>query len=266
MVEGQAPRRSFHGSGRSQLATALAMAWLAGPATAQVPCAAWPGEPDPLPRITDTDTLRARWAGLRARELNEAAARLEPGDPQGARTLWQHVLCIAPRDPEAAAGLAEPVIWVAIHRPELRRGSADAAAGEQGGDAWAELDAPIALAAPPAPQRSATRQAENGSASVDALLRETAGHLRAARFEAALESAQRARPRVATLTGKARASRSAQLEVFAATAALALGREAEARDCLGRALDANPALHLDPATTSPKVQRAFDAVRAERTR
>jgi hypothetical protein len=82
--------------------------------------------------------------------------------------------------------------------------------------------------------------------------------VRAARFDAALASAERARSHGA-LSPRTRAA----LEVWAATAALALGREDEARASLARALDAEPGLRLDSAT-SPKVRRALDAVRAER--
>jgi hypothetical protein len=102
-------------------------------------------------------------------------------------------------------------------------------------------------------------------AEVDALLTETANHVRAARFDAALDSAQRARSDLTGLPGRARRPRSARLEVWAATAELALGRDADARASLARALDADPSLRLD-ATTSPKVRRALEDVRAERSR
>ena len=56
--------------------------------------------------------------------------------------------------------------------------------------------------------------------------------------------------------------RRARADVVAATAQVALGRDDEARRSFERALAADPALRLDPATTSPKVRRAFDAARA----
>jgi len=84
-------------------------------------------------------------------------------------------------------------------------------------------------------------------------------HLRAARFEEALSRAERGRRELA---GNASPQRVAQLEVLAATAALALDRKEEATASLRRALAANPMLTLDPMQTPPKVRRAFDRVRA----
>jgi len=102
-------------------------------------------------------------------------------------------------------------------------------------------------------------------AAADALVAETAADVRAARFDAALSSAERARHELTRLQREQRAPRTAQLEVWAATAELALGRDAAAQDSLRRALDAEPSLKLDPET-SPKVRRALDAVRQERPR
>lgn len=48
-------------------------------------------------------------------------------------------------------------------------------------------------------------------------------------------------------------TRRARLEVLAATAEVALGRRTAARESLGRALRADPALELDPEQVSPKV-------------
>ena len=55
---------------------------------------------------------------------------------------------------------------------------------------------------------------------------------------------------------------SAQLEVLAATAEIALGQEDLARGSLERALRAEPDLRLDPTLHSPKLVRLFDHVRA----
>lgn len=266
MVEGQAHRDTGRLRGRCALA-AVACALLAAPAPAQEACAPWPGEPRPLPGLADPDPLRAQWALLRVRELAAAARALEPEDPARARALWLHARCIAPDDPELARGSELPLPSVIVHRPEVGRG--DPAAGPA--DAWASLAAPIRVAAPPAPareRRPAPRPsaAATGAEWVDVLVDETAAHVRAAWFEAALASAERARQAVARLPSAARPARTARLEVQAATAALALGREQEARASLARALAANPRLRLDPGTTSPKVQRAFEAVRAEQSR
>ena len=237
---------------------------LAGPAAAERPCAPWPDEPTPLPSVRDADVLRARWATLRLRELDAAARALEPGDPARARVLREHATCIASGDAALAGRAAESLPAVTVHRPELTRRDSEPAPG----DAWASLSAPIGVGAAeraaPTP-RPAARAATAGTAAVDALVAETAEHVREARFEAALASAERARHAVAALPRTERAGRSARLEVSAATAALALGRDAEARASLSRALDANPALELD-AATPPKVRRALEAVRAERAR
>lgn len=253
MVEGQAPHRT-----RIRLRTACAVfgLLLAGSAAAQAPCAPWPEDPTPLPTVHDADPLRARWAALRLRELYAAARALEARDPARARALWQHASCLAPADADLARRARAVIPAVSLHRPPIERGGVMPEAS----DAWTSLEAPIAVAAP-APIRRATVRpsAPPADAAAMALVDETAANVRAARFEAALTSANRARADGASLAPRTRAA----LEVWAATAALALGREDEARASLGRALDAEPNLRLDSAT-SPKVRRAFDAVRAER--
>jgi len=55
----------------------------------------------------------------------------------------------------------------------------------------------------------------------------------------------------------------ARLEMLQATAELALARDADARASMVRALAADPALALDPATTSPKVLRVFESIRGK---
>jgi len=238
-------------------AGALLALLLGGAAFAEPPCAPWPDEPRPLPTLDDQDPLRARWAALRVRELDDAAHQLETADPTRARQIWLHALCIAPEDPEALDGLAAPSSPVTLHHPEVLRGDVDVPARA----AWASLDEPIVVA--PAPRRRAPRRVDPAAAEVDALVEQTAELVRNARFEDALASAELARQRAANLSGEARATRSANLEVWAATAALALGRDDEARQGLARALEADPSLSLDAGTTSPKVRRALEAVRAE---
>ena len=61
-----------------------------------VACAAWPGEPDPLPRVDDPDPFLARWAQLRARELSRIAFDLEASDPLGSKETWDHLRCLDP--------------------------------------------------------------------------------------------------------------------------------------------------------------------------
>jgi hypothetical protein len=230
---------------------------LAGPAHAQSGCEPWPDEPRPLPTLDDPDPLRARWAALRARELDDAAHRLASVDPSRAQALWLHALCIAPEDSEALAGLAAPSSPVTLHRPEVLRG----APAPSPLAAWESLDEPIVVTPAPRPRRA--RRVDPAAAELDALVEETAELVRRAQFEEALASAERARQRASALSGEARAARSANLEVWAATAALALGREQEARAGLSRALEADPELTLDAGTTSPKVRRALEAVRTE---
>jgi hypothetical protein len=257
VAEGQAPHRRTIRSRRAHWAAGLLILLWAGAAPAESPCAPWPDEPHPLPRRDDPDPLRARWAALRLRELDGAAQRLEALEPARARLFWTHALCIAPNDARALRGLAEPNAPVTVHRPEVLQGSAEAPAP----NAWASLDETILVV--PAVRRAAPRRPDPAAAQLDQLVEETANLVRAARFEDALVSAERARKQAATLPREVRAGRSATLEVWAATAALALGRESEARDGLNRALAANPGLSLDEGTTSPKVRQALESVRAE---
>jgi hypothetical protein len=86
--------------------------------------------------------------------------------------------------------------------------------------------------------------------------------LRNARFELALEWVERGR-RLLASQGPAREppEQRAQLEVLAATAEIALGREEAARESLERALRAQAGLSLDPAVHSPKVVRLLESVR-----
>lgn len=256
MAEGQAARSTW----RLCFACAVGVAALAAPQAVRAACAVWPDEPKPLPTVEDKDPLRARWARLRLRELSLVARGIASEDPARARALWEHALCLAPGDPEATQGATQRIPSVTVHRPQVAR----AAETRPVEDAWRSLGDRIEIASAATPRPSGAERARN--AEVDALLNETAAHVREARFEEALASAERARSSAAGLRGRARSTRSARLELYAATAELALGREAEARASLGRALDADPALRLDAATTSPKVRRALEDVRTERTR
>ncbi len=94
----------------------------------------------------------------------------------------------------------------------------------------------------------------------EALLKEPRGHVRDARFEAALAAIDGVRPK---LTGPDAAPLRAELEVLAATASLALGRSDDARKRFAAALSADPALELDPAIYSPKLRDLLSRVRAE---
>ena len=47
---------------------------------AEEACAPWLGEPAPLPRVSDSDPVLARWSELRTAELTHHAALMESSD------------------------------------------------------------------------------------------------------------------------------------------------------------------------------------------
>jgi hypothetical protein len=132
-----------------------------------------------------------------------------------------------------------------------------AAAARAQSDARPEAQ-PRSLERPGAPAEPDGASALEGEVrAADALLRE-------ARFEEALERTDRIRADLGPLGEGVEGRRlRVRTEVVAATAHVALEQEDAARGCFRRALDAEPALDLDPAATSPKVLRVFRAVRAE---
>jgi hypothetical protein len=231
------------------------------------PCAPWPGEPMPLPTVSDPDELRQRWARLRVRELSAAAEALQDRAPLRAHELWRRALCIDPDDDTALDGLRRTP-RVAVHAPPVvTREPVD-----RPEDAWQGLSHPILLRAQPKPApvarapKPAPRPAAPDTSAFDGALRDLEANVRGAMFEAALASADQGRAAAEKLGSQADPARKARLEVLAATAALALGRADDAKQSFTRALDADPDLALDPASTSPKVMRALDAARAERGR
>ncbi|HEY8156854.1 MAG TPA: hypothetical protein VII72_22200 [Myxococcota bacterium] len=247
------------------LAAAL-LALAALPAQARE-CAAWPGEPHPLPRVGDGNPLLARWAELRAEELAQHAEAIEASAAVAAHRVWQHVLCLDPGDGAARKGAlrTQPL---RVHRPDVQIGSG---AGDDPPDTdlWRSLDAPVLIAArTPAP---AGAGAEAGAAGrgdslgqIDRWLAEAEAQLEAARFEQALATAGKARAGLAALPpGGALASRQLRLELVEATAEAARGRDDAARACFARVLALEPAFTLDASTTSPKLMRLLDAARAQ---
>jgi len=250
-----AGRRTCVAAAGGILAFSLA---LAGAAAADAPCAPWPDEPAPLPTRDDPDALRAEWAALRVRELAAAARRLEERETLRARQLWRRVLCLDPGHAEARAGLERTPV-VRLHRPALRDVPPDP---EPPADPWAGLASPVGVYV----DRSAEREEEARAAQLLALRRalaETRDQVQGARFDAALASADALRSRLAAAPdGTARRGLEAELEVLAATAQLALGREEGAQASLRRALEAELELALDPRATSPKVLRALERARA----
>lgn len=248
------------------LGAALGSLVLAVPAAPAEPCAPWPGEPEPLPTPEEVDQLGARWAALRTVELAQRAERLEATDPAEANRLWRHTLCIDPGDAAAREGVARTAA-VRVHRPlVVHAASADSSASA---DPWGQLDAPIRVVLPPPPPPPPEPPQDLAHAllleEAEQMLDETEGLVRAARFEAAVAGAGELRTRLEGLADddELRARR-VRLEVLAATAQIALGREDEARESFGRALAVRPDLELDPMKTSPKVIRVLDAVRAAR--
>jgi hypothetical protein len=196
-------------------------------------CAAWPGEPSPLPRIDDPDPFLARWARLRAQELATVAVEQELTDPRGATETWEHFRCLDP-----AAELARPG-----RKPGRLRGIEVA-------------DTPP-VAAPPAADLP-------GWSPIDTKIGETEALVRGARFEQALVQARRIRPALASIESTPGGNlRRTQLEVLSATAEIALGQLQAARESFVRALAADPGLELDAGSISPKIRRVFEAVRGE---
>jgi hypothetical protein len=209
----------------------LGPSWLSTTRAETVACGAWPGEPNPLPRIDDPDPFLARWAELRAQELARMAAELEASDPREADETWEHLRCLDP--------------------------AGDVARRERGeGGATRQAETPP-VASPPRPR------APDWSA-IDAKLRAAEALVRSAHFERALQAAGELRPELApALDAPGAIPRRTELEVLSATAEIALGRERAARESFGRALAADPELELDAGTTSPKIRRGFEMVRGE---
>ena len=223
------------------------------------PCTAWPGEVDPLPTTRDADPFVARWAALRSEELKRLASAVEQENPAEAYRLWVHVSCLDP-DSIAARRIQElrPRVLIA-ERPRPR---APEPPLPQVDVARLPPDAERARDASPArepePSVEAFRQ-------LDARLAETEGILRQARFRAVLEASQRLRSELLALQDQPGSrQRRARVEVMAATALVALGRSESAAQSFDRALDADPDLILDPASTPPKIQRLLEEVRAQR--
>jgi hypothetical protein len=225
-------------------------------------CASWTGEIEPLPTVSDPDPLLAAWAELRADQLAEVALLLELRSRVLAHRVWRHASCLDPERLELLHGLARttPVRW--FRPPILGVDESGVSEGEEisgpGSERSGELGEPIrvVLARTPAPESlpPALDLTEQIAAAEKAL--------REARFELALEWVERGR-RLLGSEGptRERPGQRAQLEVLAATAEIALGREDEARESLERALRAQAGLSLDPAVHSPKVVQLFESVR-----
>lgn len=196
-------------------------------------CAAWPGEPSPLPRTDHPDPFLARWARLRAQELATVAVEQELTDPRGALETWEHLRCLDP-----AGELARPG-----RDPGRLRGI--------------EVAETPPVAAPPAADLPSW-------SPIDTKIGETEALVRGARFEQALAEARRIRPTLASVeSAPGGTQRRTRLEVLTATAEIALGHLQAARESFERALAADPGLELEIGSISPKIHRVFEAVRGE---
>jgi hypothetical protein len=254
------------------LLTGLALAGIRGAAARADTdgCTPWPGEPTPLPTVSSVDPVLARWAILRSVELAAEAQSAEIQAPARANRLWQHARCLDPGNRDAAQGIERTPLF-RVYRPDVVVAKTAPAPGAT--PALAGLDETIRVARrpvfwlrlPPTPA-DAPPQPSPDWKRIDEGLSSAEAQLRAANFEAALSSVERLRRRLGEQSTAAGArARQARAEVVAATAEIALGREDAARKSFERALAADPALRLDPAATSPKVRRAFDAARGANT-
>lgn len=224
-------------------------------------CIAWPGEISPLPNVDHEDPLRSEWASRRAEELAVLARTVERSNQGEAYRIWQHVACL---DPEHAAArkAMEMMSLVHVHQPQAVQVAAEPTSERFARieDAFANLSQPIRVGPrrvvevaeiAPAPRDRTTEE-------VDRKLGQASGLVREARFREALAFAKEVQAQLQPKQSEAGMSaRLARAAVLAATAEVALGRKAEARASFERALELQPGLELDAATTSPKVIRVF---------
>lgn len=241
-------------STRTALASLVASAALAGCASDDL----YPPlhEPEPPPVATpapapdtavytvergDTLSAIARRHGVSATALAEANQLADPHRLAPGQRL------VVPAAPLAETG-ASPIRPVAAAAPPPRRAPA----------------APAVSSAPPLAFVPSARDREREYVCVDAWIDEGQAYLRGARYEEAIESAQKARAALEQLDGPDAGPRAARLEILSGSAEVALGRTGDAHASFSRALAAEPALLLDDAAVSPKVVRAFEETRKSR--
>lgn len=112
------------------------------------------------------------------------------------------------------------------------------------------------------PQRVPRAAAPPAASVFEALLARAESEVAEARFEQALATVAEARARLAADPGSpVPGAKTARLEVLAATAEAAFGRQGAALESFVRALTADPRLELDRGATSPKLLRSYDAAR-----
>jgi hypothetical protein len=237
------------------------VALAAAPAAAQE-CAPWPGEPPRLSAHPGEDPLHARWRALRLEDLARRARSLEQVAPVEAHLLWRRSLCLDPWD-EAARRGAQRTHPLRIHRPPI----AEQAAPATPADAWQGLGAPLAAAsataseAPSAPADDPARARH--LTLVGGLLAGAKSLLDSARYAEALETAGRARERLAALpAGDDLLAPRGRAEELCARAELALGRADAARAHLAAALALDP--HFTPESDAPELLRLYGELRSSR--
>lgn len=98
---------------------------------------------------------------------------------------------------------------------------------------------------------------------VETLLDLAEEELRAARFESALQTIERAQRLLEGVDPSQTSRQRARLEVVRATVHVAFGREPQARRSLARALEADPELALPPDASPRKLRRLLEGLRDE---
>jgi hypothetical protein len=242
-------------------ATLLAIA-LAASAEAEDGCGPWPGEFQPLPRVDDADPLRARFARVRVERLAQAALELEAQDRVEANRLWQRVQCFDAGSAAARAGVERTRPQVVLRLPMPP--PPEPVAASKPVAAARPVPASNPLPAPEPARRPAPRRTAPDLARLDASLARVEEQLRTARFDEALSDLRTLRGRIGEAgdSPPVRAQR-VRLEVLTATAHVAYGDDAAARESLRRALAVDPRLDFDVARTPPKLRRALDAARSK---
>ncbi len=237
-------------------ATVFSEAHAAGPR-----CVAWPGEISPLPTVDHEDSLRSEWASRRAEELAALARTVEKSNSSEAYRVWQHVLCLDSENAAARKAVAT-ISLVQVHQPQVLQVAAEPTVERVARveDAFANLAQPIRVG----PQRavevaqSVPEPSDRATDDVDRKLGQASALVREARFREALALAKEVQAQLQGKRGEPGTSvRFVRAAVLAATAEVALGRKLEARASFERALEMQPGLELDAATTSPKVIRVF---------
>jgi hypothetical protein len=202
-----------------------------------------------LAEVLTARGARVNYAEVYTRDPARPGAELQAIVEQ----LWRRLLCMDPANDQALAGVLRSQA-IRVHRPPLLNAPFDEARVR---DPWEMLDAAIGVGGGSAQQRAILAKLRELRSQVGALEEQ----VRSARFEEALVDVPGLRKQLAVApAGSPRTNLIVQTEVLAATAELALGRATGAEASLERALDADPDLVLDPATTPRKVLRAFDAV------